>query len=197
MALLLARHGQTTANAAGLLVGRIDPELTDLGRRQAVALGSAAGVPGATRVVCSPLGRCRATAAALGLGVPVEIDERWIEIDYGPLDGTALKDVPSAVWRSWRADPGWRPPGGESLVDVGLRVRAALSDLVEEAAADDIVVVSHVSPLKAALAWALGTGDEVAWRIHLATACLNRIVVTPAGPSVHSVNETTHLAGLD
>jgi broad specificity phosphatase PhoE len=191
--LLLARHGRTALNAQGLLQGRVDAPLDDVGAEQAAALGRVPSIRAASRVVCSPLGRARQTAEAMGL--PVTVDERWIEIDYGPLDGTPLSEVPASVWSSWRADPSWAPEGGESLTAVGERVAAACADLVEEAAERDVVVVSHVSPLKAALGWALGAGDAVAFRIHLAPASLNRIAVAPGRPPVvHSVNETAHLS---
>ncbi len=115
--ILLVRHGQTEANVAGLLLGRSDPPLTDMGRVQARALGTA--VSGAIRVVSSPLVRARETAWALGLPAPVEVDERWLEVDYGDYEGEPLTNVPSEVWGRWRANPAWRPPGGESLADVG------------------------------------------------------------------------------
>ena len=191
--LLLARHGRTTANAEGRLLGRLDPGLDDVGVAQAAALARVPAVREAVRVVCSPLVRTRVTAEAMGL--PLTVDDRWIELDYGALDGTLLSDVPASIWSSWRADPGFAPPGGESITAVGERVAAALADLLDEAAEHDIVVVSHVSPLKAALAWSLGVGDEVAFRIHLATACLNRVAVTPGRQAVvHSINEVAHLS---
>src|SRR5690606_30051476 len=73
--LTLVRHGRTEANRSGLLLGRIDAELDPLGRAQAAAAAEHVGP--ADRVVCSPLARTRATAAAWG--GPVEVDERWIE----------------------------------------------------------------------------------------------------------------------
>lgn len=171
--LVLVRHGRTAANAGGLLLGRADPPLDEHGRAQAAAL--AAAVAGARRVVCSPLRRARETAAALEL--PVEVDERWIELDYGELDGRPITDVPADLWRRWRADVGFAPPGGESLAALGRRVRAACDELAAEAAEADVVVVSHVSPIKAAVAWALGTGDELSWRLHVAPASVTRVEV--------------------
>jgi probable phosphoglycerate mutase len=192
--LKLLRHGEAVGNADGLLLGRIDSPLTERGKLQASLLGPLfrSDVPVA-RVISSPLERARATAEALGLGVPVEIDERWVEVDYGRFDGERLSEVPSEVWREWRKDPGYRPPGGETLAELGVRVRAACEELFgvdgEGARAEgDVVVVSHVSPIKAAVGWALGAGDEVAWRMWLATASMSVIGWGSGTPVLHRYN---------
>jgi broad specificity phosphatase PhoE len=130
--------------------------------------------------------------------VPVEVDERWIEVDYGEFDGQALGSVPAEVWRHWRSDPSYRPPGGESLAEVGARVRAACEALFatdgEGARGEsDVVVVSHVSPIKAAVAWALATGDEVAWRLYLAPGSITRISWGVDAPILQSYNEVVPL----
>lgn len=187
--LIVVRHGRTEANARGLLLGRADPSLDDTGRAQAARV--AAALAGATKVVSSPLARCRETAAAFDL--PVEVNDRWIEMDYGEWDGRAVSEVSAAEWRTWRADPGFAPPGGESLAAVGRRVRAAAEDLVVPATEGDVVVVTHVSPVKAAVAWALGVGDEVGWRTFVAPATITRIRVGDQGPVLTSFNETGHL----
>lgn len=187
--LIIARHGQTQANAEARLVGRLDPPLTDLGRQQAASMAPA--VSGATRVITSPLLRARQTADALGL--PVTVDERWIEVDYGIYDGRRLGDVPSELWSHWRADVSFAPEGGESLLAVGNRVFDACESLVEEATTSDVVVVTHVSPLKAAVAWALGSDAEVVWRMFVDLASVTRISVGDRGPLLHSFNETHHL----
>jgi broad specificity phosphatase PhoE len=191
--LTIVRHGRTEANASGLLLGRrLDPELDDLGRRQATAL---AGVLGQVdRVISSPLRRTRETAAALGRHV--EIDERWIEIDYGTFDGTPLADLPAATWAEWRSDIAFTLGGGESLAALGERVRAAADDLVDEARQRHVVVVTHVSPIKAAAAWALGVGDEVIWRMWCAPGSITEIGTAGATPSLRSYNVTAHLDAL-
>ncbi|MEX2292334.1 MAG: histidine phosphatase family protein [Acidimicrobiales bacterium] len=191
--LIIVRHGRTEANASGLLVGsRIDPGLDDLGRRQAGAL---AGVlASADRVVCSPMRRTWETAETLGL--PIEIDDRWIEIDYGTLDGTPLSEVPAATWASWRADPDLKLGGGESLAEVGVRVREACEELAAEAKDNDIVVVTHVSPIKAAVTWALGVDDVTIWRLYCAPASITEIATSGLAPSLRTFNVTTHVEGL-
>ena len=192
--LILVRHGQTPANAAGLLLGRADQPLTQLGQRQAVAAASAVGSP--ARVLSSPLARATATAGAIGQ--PVQVDERWIELDYGVFDQAAWDDVPREAWDRWRSDPDFAPPGGESVTALGGRVRSACEALAAEAAHADVVVVSHVSPIKAAVAWALGVDELVAFRMHLDVAAICRIAIGPDGPVLRSFNDRAHLqaAGL-
>lgn len=201
--LVLIRHGEATANAAGLLLGRSDVPLTDKGRAQAEALGgrlrrdaAAADRPAAVRLVASPLRRAVDTADALGLDTPLEIDKRWLEVDYGEHEGRPLSDVPSEVWQRWRSDTTFRPPGGESLAELGLRVREACDELMgvpgESARSEegDVIVVSHVSPIKAAVAWALQVDDGVAWHLYLANGSITRIGWGPAGPIVQGFNWT-------
>jgi broad specificity phosphatase PhoE len=198
--LILARHGRTEANARGVLLGRADPGLDDEGARQAACLGTGLAGLDVARVVSSPLGRCRASAEVIaeslhgsGVKLDVEVDERWIELDYGVLDGVPLAEVPAESWARWRGDVSWAPDGGESLAALGERVRAACDDLVADATDADVVVVSHVSPIKAAVAWALGVGDEVAWRMWVAPASITRIGVAAGRPSLRSFNELGHL----
>jgi probable phosphoglycerate mutase len=191
--LILVRHGESTGNADGLLLGRIDSPLTDRGLDQARSLAET--VAGATRLISSPLQRARATAEALGTGLPIEIDERWIEVDYGEYDGQKLGDIPSDVWRKWRSDLAFVPPGGESLAAAGARVRNACEELFAEPDGpargnDTVVVVSHVSPIKAATCWSLGMGDEGAWRLYLANASATRITWGNGGPVLAGFNHT-------
>jgi broad specificity phosphatase PhoE len=187
--LILVRHGRTAANAQGLLQGRLDLPLDDLGRTQAALLAPV--LQGAARVVASPLKRARETAEALGR--PVTVDERWVELDYGDLDGLAVEAVGIDVWNRWREDPHFVPAGGESLHDLGRRVVPACEELLAASAHGDVVVVSHVSPIKAAVAWALGVGIETSWRTHLDQASISRIGRGRSGPVLRSFNETHHL----
>lgn len=148
------------------------------------------------RVVTSPLGRCRETAEAIeraAVAVPVSVDDRWIELDYGVLDGSPVGDVPAERWAAWRSDVTWAPEAGESLATLGVRVREACAALAAEASDRDVVVVTHVSPIKAAVAWALGVGDEVAWRMWVAPASITRIGITNGTPSLRSFNDVAHL----
>lgn len=191
--LILLRHGRTKANAQGLLQGRIDPELDELGVRQAAAAAKLIGP--VDRVIASPLRRAQATAAAFG--APIETDERWIELDYGDWEGTPVKDVPAETWHAWRTDLDLRPPGGETLNELGERVRPALDELAVDAAKSTVLVVSHVSPIKAAVAWALDVDDVVTWRMFLGQASITTLGMQPGAGRLIGFNNTSHLDGLD
>ncbi len=192
--LVVVRHGRTAANAAGLLLGRLDVELDALGRRQAEALAAAvlASSGPISAVVSSPLQRAVETASALGL--PVHVDDRFVEVDYGEWDGLPLSEVPAETWSEWRADPHFRPTAGESLHEVSHRVTEACVDWAARASDGCVVIATHVSPLKAAVGWALGA--DVSWTCRVDPASITRIDVNGTVPTLRSFNETGHLVGL-
>ena len=196
--LTLVRHGRTSANAAGLLQGRVDNELDDVGIRQAsqIAAALALGDHRPDRIVSSPLLRARQTADATRhlLGIEMTIDERWAELDYGEWDGLPISEVRADMWRQWQSDPGFALPGGESLVELNQRVEATCNDLAEEAASRNIAVFTHVSPIKSAVRWVLGTEDEISWRIHVSQAQIARIHFRAGVPRLSTFNDTSHLS---
>ena len=190
--LYLVRHGQTAHNAGRRLLGRIDVPLDELGSRQAEQLAGVEALAKADRVVCSPLARAQQTAAALGRSV--EVDERWIEVDYGVYDGMPLAEVPTSAWKRWQADLHWVPEQGESFAQAGQRVRAACAELAAEAAEQDVVVVGHVTPIKISAAWALGVPEEAQWRMYLANASITTVGFRDGHPVLSGFNSTGHLA---
>ncbi len=190
--LILVRHGRTEANEKGLLQGRLNQDLDDLGREQAAAVARlvTAGCH-VDAVVSSPLKRAVQTASYFGR--EVETDDRWMELSYGEYEGVPHADVPSEVWQRWRHDYDYVPAGGESLAALDTRVREACEELVERAARDNVVVVSHVSPMKSAVAWALDVDIGISWNCHLDHASVCRIVFRGRHPLLQTFNETVAL----
>lgn len=187
--MILVRHGRTAANREGRLQGRIDLPLDQLGERQAQAVAAAVGDEfDVAHVIASPLQRAQQTAAAFGR--PVETDERWIELSYGVFEGVPPADVPSEVWDRWQTDHEFVPEGGESLATLDERVRTACIELIERAQDEHIVVVSHVSPMKAAVAWSLGVDIGISWRCHLDHASVCRVAFRGRRPVLSTFNET-------
>jgi len=164
--LILVRHGRTHANAQALLQGHMDPPLDEVGvdqaQRTAMVLNDL--YPNAA-VISSPLQRARTTAAAISENVV--IDERFIELNYGDYDGVPMTDIPHDIWQQWRNDHHFRPPNGETLAELDQRVHTALRDLSERAHDEHVIVVSHDSPIKSAVVWALNGDTSMTWRCML------------------------------
>lgn len=182
--LLIVRHGETLPNAQGRLLGRADPTLTETGRAQARAL--AALLPRPDVVISSPLRRARDTAAQLRTAV--DIDERWTERDYGELEGELASEASGAASARWRTDVMVAPPGGESIADLSTRVRDACEELAMLAGSAVVVVVTHVSPIKAAVAWALDVPDTIATRMYVEDGSVTRIDFDTGTPIVRWFN---------
>jgi alpha-ribazole phosphatase len=144
MKLVLVRHPPPDI-AAGVCYGRRDiPVRADVAAmvREIAAEVVARRV---ARVWTSPAIRCRAVADATGL--PLRIDPRLLELDFGAWEGMAWDDVPRASLDAWAADPlGFAPPAGESGAAVLARVAGVHRDLIR--AGEDAAIVSHGGPLK-------------------------------------------------
>lgn len=164
--LVLARHGESAGNVArdaaeagGLPVIDIadrdmDVTLSDLGRRQAQALGewlARAGDP-PTAVISSPYVRACETAkialAAAAFDVEIVVDERLREREFGVLDrltrlGIEQQQPEQAIARARLGKFYHRPPGGESWCDVALRTRSALDSMALQQAGGSVFVVAH------------------------------------------------------
>jgi broad specificity phosphatase PhoE len=189
------RHGETAHNRDGRLQGRVDLELSERGAGQAALLARRFAGKTVTHVFSSPLRRARQTAAGIAevCGVDVEIDDRLVELDYGDWDGRLLSEIREERGTSWFADPNFAPPGGESLVAVTARVESFCRDRIADSDGR-VVAVSHVSPIKAAVAWALGVDERATLRMQLGLATITKIGVRPDGSGyLVSFNEAAHL----
>ncbi len=173
-------------------MGRSDPSLTELGVRQAEALRPF--VSEAKQVWTSPLSRARETAnLAVPHVVPV-VKESFIEVDYGELEGEPISVVSPEQWRQFESDHDVALGHGESLASVDARVHGELDELLADSesllhqAHDHLVIVSHVSPIKSAMVWALGVSGAVAWRTRLDNGSLTMIGTRRSAPMLVKFN---------
>ena len=138
--LLLVRHGESEWNASGRWQGWADPELTELGMRQAKVAATAVGAVDA--IVASDLRRAATTAeiiaAEIGIG-PVIVDSALRERDAGEWEGRTRTEI-EAEWPGF-LESGERPAGYEDDESVLARVLPALLTL--EAAGEAVLVVTH------------------------------------------------------
>ena len=129
--LLLARHGQTADNADGLILGRRDPPLSELGLAQARALAAAAQDAAIAAVWTSPMRRAAATAEIVSeaTGAPVSVLADLAESDRGHWEGRPVAELrhtePEQFAAFEAAADGFAFPGGESIADQVTRTRGS------------------------------------------------------------------------
>ena len=78
------------------------------------------------------------------------------------------------------------------MAELEVRVQRALVDLAGSSEGTHVVVVSHVSPIKAAVAWALGVDIGVSWRTSLDRASMSTIRLHHERPALMTFNVTVH-----
>ena len=245
--LAFVRHGESEWVREGRFQGQGDSPLSDLGRRQALltarriarrarrpALPLPSGSP--RSVVHSPLGRATETAELLaravsgGRGqdaveqpVPVRPEPGFLEIGQGEWEGLPGSEVVERwgqLLEEWRRDPlvAWAP-GGESIVDVDSRVRAALRLLLDELAAgappsegsrsqvlgyaelpsDEpwSIVVGHDGVFKVALLALLDLPLARFWVLPFALCGITVVEIRNGRPRLRVHNATDHLSSLE
>lgn len=155
---VLVRHGETIWHAENRYAGRSDVELTPRGFDQARDLGKWAAGAQLSAVWSSPLSRARLTAqpAAEAAHVPLQIDDRLIEVDFGQAEGLTGKEMherfPEAR-ASFLKDPVVNPlPGGENPVRAA-RLGARALRTIASSGADKtrVLVVAHNTLLRLVL----------------------------------------------
>lgn len=176
--LFLVRHGQTSLNSAGVLRGRLDPDLDATGLSEAIAVADSIGPSGLRLVVTSPLARAMETAARIAAvaGLEVEVDGRLIDRDYGPWAGKPKADL-IARWRSLDEAPDVEP-----AAEVYARALDAFGDVAGRLRSGTAALVTHDAVLQFLLP-ALDPLLDQDEAIPQATGCFN--VVEAQGDRWH------------
>ena len=169
--LILARHGRTAYNQAGLIQGSSPVPLDETGLEQArrLAVHIAALERPPTRLWSSDLLRAEQTAGAVAdaLSLKVQTDARLREQDFGSYEGRALKellDIDPEFKRAWTGDPALLyPPGGENFTQVTGRLLDWFAEARPRQPGEVILAVSHGLALTALLCALTRTPPREAW----------------------------------
>jgi probable phosphomutase (TIGR03848 family) len=204
---ILVRHGRTTANASGVLAGRLPGvRLDDTGHEQVARTADRIAAVPVVGVVTSPQERCRQTAKAIAAAQPDGRDgaaarvrpvtERGLaECDYGEWQGRTLRELgKEKLWQVVQRQPSAAAfPGGEAMVTMQHRAVEAVRrhDAAVEAEHGPgavWVAVSHGDIIKAVLADALGMHLDLFQRINVDPASVSVVQYTPDRPYVLATN---------
>jgi broad specificity phosphatase PhoE len=132
--LVLWRHGESDYNVAQRMQGQLDSQLTDAGLDQACRAARSLAQLKPEVLMTSDLSRAGDTAAVLAAqtGMPLWADQRLRETHLGTWQGLTHAEVealcPGGV-QTWRGDPEWAPPGGETRVEVAARAAPVVAEL--------------------------------------------------------------------
>lgn len=159
--LYIIRHGQTELNSRHVLQGRSDQPLNGEGIRQGQeAARRLAGIP-FLRVYSSPLRRALETARLVAPGLTPIVDERLIEMDYGPYEGMDLRNPAPEIlpfFRDFAHTPA--PAGVEQLGDVVARAGRFLLDADKTG---DVLISTHAIAMKGLLEYLTPDSHGAYW----------------------------------
>ncbi|GAA3982280.1 histidine phosphatase family protein [Streptomyces plumbiresistens] len=196
---IFVRHGETVWHAENRYAGSTDIVLTERGHAQSRALADWAEQADLTAIWASTLTRSQETAreSALRTGLPVSVDERLRELDFGIAEGLTRAEMQQRFpdpLAAFTTDPVTHHfPKGENPVDAADRYLAFLTDL-QDLQADHrdgrVLVVGHSTAIRLALCRILGLPLPQYRRTFpfLANCALNEVVFNDGVPSLLSLN---------
>lgn len=176
----LLRHGEIPGSSPRRFIGRMELALTENGRGQMRWVADRLRDAAIDRLVASPLGRCRESAAILGaaLGLSPEIEPAFSEIALGAWEGLTVDEVRQRFPGSYEARGKnidiFRPPAGESFTDLGDRIWPAFLRILA-GAAENIAIVGHAGVNRVLLCRLLGMPLPLLFRLRQDYACVNII----------------------
>lgn len=190
------RHAEPAEDARGRCYGRLDVELSTLGRRQSERLAERLAAEPVATVVSSPRRRAVDTAHAIAAphGLAVEILDELRELDFGELEGRTYEEIAASrpeLYAQWMEAPtAVQFPGGEAYGDLHDRVAGAVGALRDAYGGRLVVAVTHGGAVRAVLADALGMPAERIFRLVVDTASLTRVDWIEETPIVRFVNRS-------
>lgn len=205
MKLIFVRHGETEYNRQSLALGRADVPLNEKGIRQAASLEFALAEEEIAAIYSSPLQRALDTAKRIAAPHDLQpiVEERLIEMDIGELEGMTGPEMAKQhpdLMANWGGPKGvtYRMPGSnETLVDVQARSRLAVEDLLARHADETVVTVSHNFVILATLAWLLTIDLAEFRRLRHSVAAISSVELAGARVQVITLNDTSHLRGIE
>lgn len=197
--LVLARHGESTWNAARRIQGQLDPPLSERGLDQAGDLAVRLANSNPVALYSSDLCRARQTAlpAAEALGLEPVYLSGLREIALGGWEGKTTQELAEqypVAWAAWTREPAWDlVPDGEGAEAFQRRVEGVVNDLLGRHAEGDIICVTHGGVIQVVLAMIVGRGIKGLFPFLIENGSLTVVQRTGDRLVVTAVNDTCHL----
>ena len=174
------RHGQADNNVNRILVGRhLESHLTEQGKMQVKDTARLLKSMSISKIYSSPVTRTIETTQIVGeeLGLDYEIDDRLYEIDLGKLAGTNYDEVLNKYGNLFLSfymgdDSVLSNHGVESFTAVKSRVRDLLDQIMTRHSDHNVLLVTHLDPIKAAISYILDLKPESLYKWHMRNAAL-------------------------
>ncbi len=202
---ILIRHGETEWNRKRLIQGHSDSPLTELGRKQARAVGSALEGEVIDLLVSSEAGRAMETARLIGERVglsPTAIPDIH-ERGFGELEGMTIAeagkrfgdDVPYRMYH----EPEFSDFGIESQTAFRDRIVAAIDKLAIQHAGKTILTVTHGGSLSSVFKHTIGLDLGAPRRYELTNCSINQVKIYQGEWTISTWGYSNHLkqASLD
>jgi 2,3-bisphosphoglycerate-dependent phosphoglycerate mutase len=177
---IFMRHGQAENNVSRILVGRhVESHLTEQGRQQVADTAKQLKSIAIEHVYVSPVLRALETAkiACRILGVDYRVEERLYETEMGKLVGMNYEDMITKYGDLFlrfysENDPVLEGFGVETFSSIKQRIKSLLDELLKKHRDSNVLMVTHLDPIKAALATLLDLKPEALYRWHIRNASL-------------------------
>ena len=177
---IFMRHGEADNNVNRILVGRhIESHLTEIGRQQVRDTANYLKEIVVDKVFVSPVIRARETAEIVCdvNNLDYEIDERLYEIELGKLVGMNYEDIiekhGNLFLKFYSGDEQMLDDYGvESFTSVKMRIKHLLDEAMERYPDKNIIFVTHLDPIKAAISLLLDLKPEALYQWHIRNAAL-------------------------
>lgn len=190
----LVRHGANDLLDRAIAGRQPGISLNPDGRAQAERLARRFQNEAITAIHCSPRERARETAGPIAdqLGLDIEIVPALDEIDFGAWTGLKLDELAKRPdWQRWnaiRSDS--RAPGGETMLEVQVRVVGHIERLSRDSNNAAYILVGHGDPIKTALLYYLGAAIDFVRRLEISPASISAVEVGAHQPRLLFINET-------
>ena len=200
--LLLIRHAATAWTAQGRFQGQTDIPLSPHGRHQVTALAQRLMAETLHLLYASDLQRAWETAQAIAVphALHVQAEPRLREMAFGRWEGLTYAEIEQQDAESlaaWECDQlHSAPPGGETLLQMTQRVRAAYVDMLAAGQDKTVGLVAHGGPLQLLLCLVVGLPPQAYWQFAVSPASLSELCIYEQGAILTRLNDTHHLCTL-